>query len=249
MAAYLGNIGAMAQLSVTGATTLGQTTIRPAQVVLLDSTPTGVQSQPSSTLRLNAYYFSTGASTYTLNTVNVQAIIDAGSHLAYLNVDQELRVLKLTSANGVTGSTGVFDGINRVYSVSNPPATTIFIGTPVTASGVSTVATNVNSIPVFSNTFPSIHILSMRNFQSVSLASDSYDNFLMSSSDGAAAVGLGRFRLTGTGSSAVDFVQKVPAGSTRAYSAQMQRATGTGSASSVADNTLNSLQVTVIPAV
>lgn len=249
MAAYLGNIGATAQLSVTGATTLGQTTIRPAQVVLLDSTPTGVQSQPSSTLRLNAYYYSTGANTYTLNTVNVQAVIDAGSHLAFLNVDQEVRATIFTASGAVTGTTGVFDGANRVYSLNNPPATTIVTGTPVAVSGVSTTVTNVNSTTTFSNTFPSLHIIEMRNFQTSTLATDQFDNFLSSSAGGAAAVSVGRARLTGTGSSDVSFLQKVPANSSRAYTIQMQRAVGTGTASSVADNTLNSLQVTVIPAV
>lgn len=249
MAAYLGNIGATAQLSVTGATTLGQTTIRPAQVVLLDSTPTGAISQPSSTLRLNAYWFSTGANTYTLNTVNVQAVIDAGSHLAFLNIDQEVRATIFTASGGVTGSTGVFDGITRVYSLNNPPATTILNGTPVATSLIALTATNVNSTVTFSNTFPSLHIIEMRNFQAVTVANDQFDNYLMSSVAGAAAVGLGRSRLTGGGSSDFTFVQKVPANSSRAYFIQMQRASGSGTASSVADNTLNNIQVTVIPAV
>ena len=155
----------------------------------------------------------------------------------------------LNTPGSLSATTGLLDGVNRVYSASAPMPATINVGVPSAVSGI-VGAIAICTLTMAAFPYPTLQRATMTNYQVLTLATDAFDSSLSTSISPAVPVGIVRSRASGNGSvGAVSTTVKVAAGAVQVWQTVMSRASGTGSASSVADNTLNRLEVLVLPAV
>lgn len=125
------------------------------------------------------------------------------------------------------------------------PRTTLYVGAPAGLGGI-TVDQAVNSVTVPAFAYPTLQVATMNNFQVITVATDSFDSDLRIAVAGNTPGVVVRARQYGNGSvGSVTSFRLVPANTSMVWQTVMYRSNGSGTASSVADGTLNRLEVLV----